>query len=681
MTQDPMLPEAVAGALREYQDLLGRHGITWGEPESFYVKLFGPRRVLPVELSDRFWTVAFRTLARRHPGRALDELGTLLPEADYDEVLRDTLDGALPAHAAALRITGSGVELAGRARTVLQGRPPGERIPLLIDVRRDTPAEVEVDGTSRELRGNGAWLVEVEPGSRVTVDGTRVRLGSLQRTARPVRLRVRAGLPCRWSVTGQDGQGWFPAGVPHRHDFHGRPYFHGDDLELEVPDEPLTVTVTRGMEYGQATATVRPPATVELTPRRIYDAAARGWYGGDLHVHLNWAGDTVAAPAEAAAAQHGEDLHVLNLLAGNVSGARVYDLAALEHWMGRDLPWSDATHLARMGVEYRNDLLGHVSAFAPSRVPGRFHTGFDGEADWPPNADALRELRELGAVVGYSHPFHLAIGEQAPPAAVIGPVPRVCASRELVADAALGLVDGMDVLTHANIAACAAVYRRLVGAGNRLAVTAGTDTMISFTRADRQSSPPGWARVYAQVDGPLSTASYAEAIRAGRTFATTGPWLELSVDGHGPGQVIDARPGQRLTVTASAIGPEVRAVRVRTAEGVTAGAECLATGLGEALSVTVGLEVSEPTYVLAEALCEPHPRTQTATGYALTSPVHVDVGGRRVARQEDVRWCLEWLDLLQDLIERHGRLDSRDRLADHLNLLDQARAVYRARLE
>ncbi len=675
-----MLPETVAGALREYQDLLDRHGITRGEPENFYVKLFGTRRVLPPELSGRFWVVAFRALARRHPGRPPDELGALLAEADYDEVLRDTLDGALPAHAAALRITGGGVELAGGTHTVLQGRDPGERVPLLIDVRRDSPVEVEVDGTARELRAGGAWLVEVGPGSQVTVDGARVRLGGLHRTARPARLRVRAGFPCRWSVTSQDGQGWFPAGVPHRHDFRGRPYFHGDDLELEVPDEPLTVTVTRGMEYGEATATVRPPTTVELTPRRIYDAAARGWYGGDLHVHLNWAGDTVAAPSAAAAAQHGEDLHVLNLLAGNVSGARVHDLAALEHWVGRDLPWSDATHVARMGVEYRNDLLGHVSAFAPDKVPGRFHTGFDGQADWPPNAEGLRELRELGALVGYSHPFSLAIGEQDPPSAVIGPVPRACAARELVADAALGLVDSMDVLTHADIAASAAVYRRLIGAGNRLAVTAGTDTMLSFTRADRQSSPPGWARVYARVDGALTAASFAEAVRAGRTFATTGPWLELSVDGHGPGHVVDARPGQRLTVTASAIGPEVRAVRVRTASGVIAGAECLATGPGEALSVTVRLEASEPTYVLAEALCEPHPRTQTAIGHALTSPVLVDVGGRRVARPQDVRWCLEWLDLLQDLIERHARLDSRDRLADHLALLDQARAVYRARL-
>ncbi|WP_327085288.1 hypothetical protein OIE66_23340 [Nonomuraea sp. NBC_01738] len=99
------------------------------------------------------------------------------------------------------------------------------------------------------------------------------------------------------------------------------------------------------------------------------------------------------------------------------------------------------------------------------------------------------------------------------------------------------------MLTHADIAATAVVYRRLLGAGNRLAVTAGTDTMISFTRSDNQSNPPGWARVYARPDGPLTAASFAEAVRARRTFATTGPWLELSVAGHGPGDTVAARPG------------------------------------------------------------------------------------------------------------------------------------------
>ncbi|MBF8192934.1 CehA/McbA family metallohydrolase [Nonomuraea sp. K274] len=709
MCAEPMLPGKVAGALEEYGRLLGEHGITWGEPENHYVKFFARRRVLPPALFDRFWELVCKSVAETHPGEPPDRLATRLDEPDYDRVLRDTLDGELPAHLVAVRVIPDGVEVEGTPRTVLlptaypprQNKGDGKRhtppiplpdrgeegISLLIDSSRDHSCRVIVDDLKRELGPRGAWLVEADHGSMVLIDGRRVRLNTLLRPTHSARLRLVAGMPCRWSVMSWDGQGWYPPGTPHRYDFHGRPYFHGDDVVVEVPAHPLTITVTRGMEHDRKELELRPEPGEEhligLTPERLYDAAARGWYGADMHVHLNWGGDVVSVPADAAAAQHGEDLHVLNLLAGNVSGRRVYDREALEQWTGEDLPWSDATHLARMGVEYRNDLLGHVYAFAPRAAPARFHTGFDGDADWPPNADGLRELRGLGALVGYSHPFRTPITDGAPPQGVVSPVPRNCAARELVADAALGLVDSLDVLTHASIASTAAVYRRLIGAGNRLAVTAGTDAMISFTRSDNQSNPPGWARVYARTDGPLTARAFAAAVRAGRTFATTGPWLELSVNGHGPGHVIQARRGDRISVTARAIGPEVAAVRIRTADGVRAGGERLRDedgGRDEALSVTADLRLDGPTYVVAEVLCDPHPRTMTSTGYALTSPVYVDVDGRQVAREEDVRWCLEWLDLLEDLIRQHGRLASPLQFGDHMSLLEQARAIYRARL-
>ncbi|MBE1561156.1 CehA/McbA family metallohydrolase [Nonomuraea africana] len=673
MCDDPMLPGTVAGALRDYGRLLDEHGITWGEPEIHYVKLFRVRGVLPPQLMDRFWGLAFTRLAERHPGASFMELGARLGEPDYDELLRDTLEGRLPGALAALRITDEGVRLEGAPRTTL-GEPP--TLSLLVDSWRDGPVRVSADGRSRELRAAGAWLVEVTPDSELTVDGAPVCLRRLVRTVPSARLRLSAGFPCRWSVFGADGQGWFPAGAPHRHDFHGLPYFHGDDLVLDVPADTLTVSVTRGMEYGEAlTAVILSPGqehAVRLTPRRRLDAAARGWYGGDLHVHLNWAGDHVATPAEAAAVQLGEDLHVLNLLAGNVSGSRVYDRDALDQWTGADLPWSDDTHVARMGVEYRNDLLGHVHAFGQAKPPERFHTGFAGEADWPPNAEALRELRQSGALLGYSHPFGTPLTENDPPQRLMRPVARNCAARALVADAALGLVDSLDVLTHADIGATAVVYRRLLGAGNRLAVTAGTDTMLSFTRLDRQSSPPGWARVYARVDGPLSAASFAEAVRRGRTFATTGPWLELSVNGHEPGDVLDLERGARVVATARTAGPEVAELRLRTADGVVA--------VSEGTAVSASFEVDEPTYVLAEAAGGPSAESMTGETYALSSPVYLDVEGRRVARRQDVQWCLDWLEALEELVREHAVLHTPDQLDDHLAVLERAREIYRARL-
>ncbi|TYK42724.1 CehA/McbA family metallohydrolase [Actinomadura decatromicini] len=666
------LPPAVARALEEYGELLREHGPTWGEDPVGYVRQIEASAFLPDERDYR--AACLRLVAGEHPGATDEEIDALIPDLDLHEVVRDALRGRVLDNLAALRVLPDGATLEAVPRAVLDGQPVPTT--LLVDSSRDAPVVVRVDGTAHHVSAGGARLIPVTSWSSVFVDQILVPLGSLTRRASAARLRLRAGFPCRWTVVGADGRGWYPAGAPQRIDAHRVPYFHGDDVVLDVPAEPLTVRVTRGMEYAAAETRAVPCAgaetLVELAPPRLYDAAATGWYGGDMHVHMNWAGDTVGTPAHAAAAQHGEDLHVLNLVAGNVASRRVYDREALEHWAGRDLPWSDAAHVARLGVEYRNDLLGHLYAFGVTAPPGRFHTGFAGDPDWPPNAEGCRELRGLGAVLGYSHPFHLPAAEDAPPAALLAGG-RNCSSREIVADAALGLIDSLDVLNHSSIHATAVMYRRLLGAGNALAATAGTDAMLSFQRRGSQSGPPGWARVYARVDGPLTAASFGDAIRRGRTFATTGPWLDLDVDGHGPGDVLDAAPGDRVTVTARTVGPEVDRVELRTADGVLAA--------GPPGEVGAELTVTGPTYVVAVATGPPHERSMHHSGaFAHTSPVHLRVAGRRVAREADLRWCLDYLDRLGDLLRRAARLETPEQLAAHLDLLDAARAVYTGRL-
>ncbi|GII58839.1 hypothetical protein Pth03_72280 [Planotetraspora thailandica] len=651
MHQDPMTPPPVARALNEYRALLDEHGLTWGEPPISYVQLMTFLR-FPEE------------------SRHMDASGEL--HGDLHEAFRAALAGELPQGLTALRLQETGHRLEhGPAQAVLSA----DALPviLLVDSARDTPALVRVDGVPYEIGPRGARLLDLTTASSVTVDQEPVDLSPTTRAAVPARLRLRAGFPCRWSVMSAGGQGWYPEGRPRRRDYRGVPFFHGDDLVLDVPAEPLTVRVSRGMEYGTAEVSVVPQAwretLVELAPERLVDAAARGWYGADLHVHLNWGGDLVAGPAEAAAAQHGEDLHVLNLVAGNVSGERVYDEEGLRHWAGRDLPWSDAEHIARMGVEYRNDLLGHVHAFAVAAPPPVFHTGFAGAPDWPPNATACGELRELRAVLGYAHPFHGPVRE---PEDIIAGGGRDCTGRALVVDAALGLMDGMELLHFSDWSGTVEVYRRLLGAGNRLAALAGTDTMLSFTRQDTVSNPPGWERVYARVDGPLSAGAFARAVRQGRTFATNGPWLELTVGGREVGETLHLNPGDRVTVQARTAGPGVERLELRSADGV------LAEGPGGELTASV--VVGEPTYVVAVATGTGHPLAPDGVSFAHTSPVYLDVAGRHVARPDDVRWCLRWLALLEDLVCREARLDDATQLRDHLDLIEKARAVYTARL-
>ncbi|MEU4578653.1 hypothetical protein [Nonomuraea sp. NPDC023979] len=56
------------------------------------------------------------------------------------------------------------------------------------------------------------------------------------------------------------------------------------------------------------------------------------------------------------------------------------------------------------------------------------------------------------------------------------------------------------------------------------------------------------------------------------------------------------------------------------------------------------------------------------------------MAGGHVARQEDVRWCLAWLDRLAEVVREFGRFDTEEQYGDHLDLYERARKVYRSRL-
>ncbi|WP_283132967.1 CehA/McbA family metallohydrolase [Rhizohabitans arisaemae] len=673
-------PAPVARMLAGYRRLLAEHGPTWGQPKASTVPLITSMRFASA------WSLidtAVKRISADHPRETraawLDRTHAL----DFEAVLRDTLDGALPPGLMALRLLPGGVRLEpGTARPALPGQTVART--LLVDSRRPEPATV----AGEPIPAYGARLIEVpvppDADAVIEVDGRPVALPGVVRRMPAARLRLRAGMPCRWSVSDDGtGEAWYPEGAPAKRDWHGHGYFHGDDLLVAVPAAPITVTVTRGMEYGVTVTRLTPgpgeEILVESAPERLYDPVADGWYGGDTHVHMNFAGDTVADPHLAEAMQHGEDLHVLNLLAGNYTSSLIFEREALDVWAGRDLPWSDSSHIARMGVEYRAELYGHMYAFGPATPPRRFYSGHgasDNPEDWPGNSAACRELRGLGAVLGYSHPFYLPMGEDDPPAPMFDTIRRSAEARGLVVDAALGLVDSLDVLTHASPQTTAVVFRRLLGAGNRLAATAGTDVFLSYTRCGTQSNPPGWARVYARVDGRLSAESFARAIRAGATIATNGPWLELTVDGHGPGDTLDLVPGTAVLVRAKAVGPEVGRVEIRTADGVQACADFSGEG-GELQTV---LTVTEPTYIVAVAEGPAHPRVLGPSAYAHSSPVYLDVAGAHVARQKDLMWCLDWLDRLEQALLTRGVFHTAEHLDDVLADLEQARAVYQARL-
>jgi hypothetical protein len=172
---------------------------------------------------------------------------------------------------------------------------------------------------------------------------------------------------------------------------------------------------------------------------------------------------------------------------------------------------------------------------------------------------------------------------------------------------------------------------------------------------------------------PLSVAAFADAIRAGRTLATNGPWLELLVDGRGPGDRVEAAGGRRLPVTVRCQGLGVERLELVGPDGVLAAA----AGGGAAPAIDTAVAVDDSAWLCAVARGPGHPSVLGPVVFAHTSPVWVEVGGRPVRRPASARWLLDWLDRFEAMLGQHGRFADDGQRAEVVGVIEQARRRYR----
>jgi hypothetical protein len=673
------MPAAVREMLAEYRHLQRESSWDWGL--DWRANPLEADEIIPCRLP-----VALARLVTGRP-ELVEVAKGLLDEA---EALRRVLASVEPPGASSLIVLrpGQGPEVrSGPSVWALSGTSAPHW--LVVDSRLDVRAIVHVNGEPSAVEAHELLVlpIEVPPGQagfRVALGGDEVVVADVVERVEAATLVLHADASARWSVEDDRGGAWFPADCLRKWDGRFQPYFHGQDVAVEVPAVPLTMTATRGVECDAERISLTPQAgstrRIELAPRRRFDPNAWGWFSADLHVHPNYSGDLVVTPDDVARMQVGEGLNVMNVLAANLYTTRIYDREAFEATVGEDLPWSGGTVLARYGIEYRNDLLGHFHALAPGAPPARYQTGHvpgEGQEDWPSNAVACAEQRGFGATVGYAHPVWRPFGEDGSPDSVFEPNfrgERSVEARELVVDAALGLVDSLDLLHPGDWDATAQLYHHLLGCGIRLAASVGTDSFLSISHG-LNSDPPGWARMYAHLDGQaLSVDAYKRAIREGRTIVTNGPWIRLAVAGRGPGAVIDAARGDLLELVAECSGPGVLGVEILGPDGVITSVRAV----NEHAAVRSGLTVTGPLWIAARAVGVEHPSVQRGPAAAHTSPVYVDVAGRRVARPADARWCLDWLDRFDGFVRRYGRYQVDSHRDDVLGTIERAREVYRA---
>jgi hypothetical protein len=394
------------------------------------------------------------------------------------------------------------------------------------------------------------------------------------------------------------------------------------------------LAVTKGLEYRtQATEVdLRDGETskLELELQRWVNLPSAGWYGSDDHLHIprpHPRFDPLIGAWMAA-----EGLHVANLLQMGLA----QDLHITpQHAFGPAGAWVESDTMVVSGQENpRTHVLGHSIVL-----------GADEWIDFP-DAYLLydrvwRRAHAQGAVNGYAH-WGLAGAEEG-----------------LALWGHEGLLDFLEVLgfgfPH---------YRRWYEAlnlGLRFTPTAGTDYPCS-------ESLPGRERFYARLEGPLDHAAWLEAVRAGRTFVTNGPVLELRVEEAGiGGEVVLAAPAPVRIEGRVRFDPErdrVTALELVQESEVIEWVEPTAES-GE-LRLEASIEVERSTWFALRARGDKVGETEAGRrrrpSAAHTAAVWVTVDGTPpLGQQPQASRILEaWLTRLDELEARFGE----ERLAE-----------------
>ena len=509
--------------------------------------------------------------------------------------------------------------------------------------------------------------------------------------------------------------------------FHHQVY-RADGETVGLPPGRYDVTVRRGPESIAESRAIQVPAGVaahreSFRVARWIDAAARGWYSGDHHVHAAGCShydspSEGVGPADMMRHIVGEDLAVGCVLSW---GPCWY--AQKQFFDGRVSPLSSAHNLMRYDVEVSGFPSSHAGHLCLLRLSEDDYPGTTAIEEWPSwTLPVLAWGRRQGAVVGYSHSgWGLALPDrmpdgtrQFPPGGRPGPEWRGRAA-DTLPDEAMPAFDGIganEFIVAAAHDACdfisavdtpaiweLNVWYHALNCGLRTRISGETDFPCIYDER------VGLGRVYVRLDPdePLTYDAWVDGLRRGRSYCGDGRShvFDLRVAGLGVGEqgaagtsvVQVAAPGPvgvrfdvaaRLEERPTAETEAIRARRLdekpywhleRCRIGATrrvpvevivngrpvATREIEADGRIEHVDIDVDLAAS--SWVAVRILPSVH-----------TNPVFVEVAGRPIrASRRSAAWCREAVDVCWKAKEPGIREAER---AEAAAAYDAARAFY-----
>jgi TolB protein len=538
----------------------------------------------------------------------------------------------------------------------------------------------QADETRPSVSADGRWLVcsDNRDGATALVvrdlaNGTDMTLPisglDFRAPAGTLRLTIRdkqSGRPVTARIALQHEGGKFhaPPGALHRVlDDYSHFYCDGA-AQWSLPAGKYHLRAFRGPEYRPTHLdfTVSDGRTQEITVDldRWTNAAERGWYSGENHIHANYGyGQWYNTPQSMLEQCAGEDLRVCNFMVANSDTNGVFDR---EFFRGHADPLSTADTTLYWNQEFRSTLWGHMTLVNLSQVVEPVFTGFkDTTNPWdiPTNSDIADRAHLQSGLVNYTH------GAQNANDPYVGPY----AGKGIPIDVALGKIDTIDL--NASYAGTVPLWHRLLNCGFRVAPSAGTDCFLNRIR----SRLPGADRVYVKIDGPFSYSAWIDGLRAGRSFVSSGPMLELSVD--------DSRSGDTLRLSAPR---EVRIVARATSQfplnrvEVIFNGQAVANGSlsGDGLDVAIDTRLNIPRsgWISLRAAGATHRDHSGGPLEAHAAPIYIEVAGKPAASRADAEYFLQWIDRISLSLRLRDRIPSAELKRHVENQLEAARAVY-----
>lgn len=406
---------------------------------------------------------------------------------------------------------------------------------VIVEYAAHSQARLFLGNEVHEVASTGPAIRVVPPADR------RVHLRFLD-------AETRSRIPVRLHMHGEAGE-YLPPRGHHRkvtrqvYDDHYAEFVNGDnqyayvdgECVADLPLGTVYVEITRGYEIAPVRTSVHvEPDTAELVfeLERVLRWRERGWVTADTHVHF-------LSPQTALLEGRAEDVNVVNLLASQWGElfSNVGDFDGTTTFGGTG-PDGSGEFLVRVGSENRMHVLGHISllGYKGPLIHPLCTGGPDESALGDPlevtMAEWAQRCLDQGGLVVMPH----------------APTPQL----ERAADMVLGLVNAVELMNYnplepgtswrtdwrgvADAAPAPALsgygladWYRYLNLGYHVPLVGGSDKMSA-------EGLLGGIRTYAQLgERELSYENWMEAIRAGNTFVTIGPLVELAVEGVAPG--------------------------------------------------------------------------------------------------------------------------------------------------